>query len=80
MSTSVPTITFADTGITLPAGSDILAGRMADINDAFGGGVNQSLTTPQGQIAQSDSAIIEDKNANIAEIVNQVNPDYSSGR
>ncbi len=80
MFTSVPTITFADTGITLPAGSDILAGRMADINDAFGGGVNQSLTTPQGQIAQSDSAIIEDKNANIAEIVNQVNPDYSSGR
>ena len=80
MSTSVPTITFADTGITLPAGSDILAGRMADINDAFGGGVNQSLTTPQGQIAQCDSAIIEDKNANIAEIVNQVNPDYSSGR
>lgn len=80
MSTSVPKITFADTGITLPAGSDILTGRMADINDAFGGGVNQSLTTPQGQIAQSDSAIIEDKNANIAEIVNQVNPDYSSGR
>src|SRR5471030_1119718 len=80
MSTSVPTITFADTGITLPAGSDILAGRMADINDAFGGGVNQSLTTPEGQIARSDSAIIEDKNANIAEIVNQVNPDYSSGR
>ena len=33
---------------------------IADINAAFGGGVNPSLSTPQGQIASSDTAIIAD--------------------
>jgi hypothetical protein len=81
MTTSVPDITFADTGITLPAESDILAGRLADIDSAFGGGVQiTTLSTPQGQLAQSDAAIIGDKNAAIAEIVSMINPDYSSGR
>lgn len=81
MATSVPDITFADTGITLPAESDILAGRLADIDSAFGGGVQiTTLNTPQAQLAQSDAAIIGDKNAAIAEIVSMINPDYSSGR
>lgn len=80
MTTNVPQMQFTDQGVVLPDESDILAGRMADINAAFGGGVNQQLSSPQGQIAQSDSAIIGDKNAQIAEISNQVNPDYADGR
>jgi hypothetical protein len=80
MTTSVPKITFPSTGIVLPQETDILAGVQADINSAFGGGVNPNLVTPQGQIAQSETAIIGDKNNQIAEIVNQVNPDFSDGR
>ncbi|CNI67115.1 Uncharacterized homolog of phage Mu protein gp47 [Yersinia massiliensis] len=80
MTTNVPAIVFTDKGLTLPDETAILAGRMADINTAFGGGVNQQLSTPQGQIAQSDTAIIGDKNNQIALLVNQVNPDYASGR
>ncbi|WP_145536951.1 baseplate J/gp47 family protein [Yersinia alsatica] len=80
MTTNVPAIVFTDKGLTLPDEIAILAGRMADINTAFGGGVNQQLSTPQGQIAQSDTAIIGDKNNQIALMANQVNPDYSSGR
>jgi hypothetical protein len=78
--TNVPAIVFSETGITLPQEASILAGVQADMNTAFGGNMSLSLTAPQGQIAQSNTAIIGNKNDQIAEVVNQVNPDTSSGR
>lgn len=80
MTTNVPPIVFSPTGITLPNESAILAGELADMNTAFGGGMSTSLSSPQGQLAQSMAAIIGDKNAQIALIVNQVNPDTADGR
>ena len=79
MSTNVPSIVWLNGSPILPAELDILAGVQADINLAFGGGVNPSLQTPQGQIAQSETAIIGDKNNEIAYIANQVNPSMASG-
>jgi len=80
MSTSVPPIQFTLEGVVLPTDAAILAGVQSDINTAFGGGVNPSLSTPQGQIASSDAAIIADKNSAIAYVVNQVDPQYAEGR
>ncbi len=77
---NVPSIQFTPNGITLPTESDILAGVLADENAAFGGGMSTSLSSPQGQLAQSLTAIIGDKNGEIANIVNQVNPDTADGR
>lgn len=79
-STNVPAIAFASTGITLPAETDILDGVLADMDAAFGGGMSKTLTSPQGQLAQSLAAIVGDKNNEIAQIVNQVNPDTADGR
>ena len=79
MTTNVPQITWVNGSPVLPAETDILAGVQADINAAFGGGVNPSLQTPQGQIAQSETAIIGEKNNEIAYIANQVNPSMASG-
>ena len=79
MSTNVPAITWVNGSPVLPQETDILAGVQADINAAFGGGVNPGLTTPQGQIAQSETAIIGEKNNEIAYIANQVNPSMASG-
>ena len=79
MSTNVPVIEWVNGSPVIPAELDILAGVQADINAAFGGGVNPSLQTPQGQLAQSETAIIGDKNNQIAYIANQVNPSMSSG-
>lgn len=79
MATNVPALEFTENGVTVPAEADILNGVMADIDAAFGGGVNPSLTTPQGQLATSQTAIIGDKNDQIAHIANQVNPDYAEG-
>ena len=80
MSTNVPSIVWTPEGIILPTDAEILSGIQADINQSFGGGVNPSLSTPQGQIASSDAAIIADKNSAIAYIANKVDPLYAQGR
>lgn len=77
---SVPTIQFTPAGVVLPTESAILAGVQSDIDAAFGGGLNPALETPQGQLASSQTAIIGDKNNEVALIVNQVDPQYSDGR
>ena len=78
--TNVPSVVFGATGVVLPAEADVLTGVQSDINQAFGGGVNPALNTPQGQLSQSLTATIGDKNNQIAEVANQVNPDYADGR
>lgn len=81
MSTSsVPAIQWTATGLVIPAETDVLAGVQADINAAFGGGLNPALETPQGQLASSQTAVIGDKNSEIAYLTNQVDPQYASGR
>lgn len=79
MSTNVPAITWVNGSPVLPAEADILTGVQTDIDVAFGGGVNPSLQTPQGQLAQTETAIIGEKNNEIAYIANQVNPAFASG-
>lgn len=79
-SSAVPQIQFTPQGPIVPSDADILAGVQIDINYAFGGGVNPALNTPQGQIASSTAAIISDKDSEILEICNQVDPQYSTGR
>lgn len=77
---SVPKIQFTAAGVVIPAETDILAGVQADMNAAFGGGLNPALETPQGQLASSQTAVIGDKNNEVVTIVNQVDPQYSDGR
>lgn len=79
MATNVPPVEFTPDGLLVPQESEILAGVQADYNDAFGGNLNPALNTPQGQLASSTSAIVADANAQLAEFVNQVNPDTADG-
>lgn len=79
VTTNVPSITFQSTGIVLPEEADILTGVEADLNAAFGGNLSQSLSSPQGQLAQSLTAIIGDSNDTFAYIVNQIDPSNASG-
>lgn len=78
--TNVPTPTFGPTGFVLPSEADILAGVQQDMNDAFGGQLNPGLSTPQGQLATSTTAIIGDANALFLWFTQQVDPAYSEGR
>jgi hypothetical protein len=77
--TSVPEPTFGPNGFILPAQADILAGVEADIDTAFGGGLNFDQTTPQGQIAVSQTAVISDKNNQFLFLSQMFDPNYSEG-
>lgn len=78
--TSVPQPTFGPNGFVAPPEADILTGVQADIDGAFGGGLNPALSTPQGQLASSETAIIGDNYAMFIWYCNQVDPAFSSGR
>lgn len=78
--TNVPSPTFGAAGFVAPSESAILAGVQADINAAFGGNINPQLSTPQGQLAQSMTAIVGEANNQFLAIANGVDPAYAAGR
>jgi hypothetical protein len=79
-SSSVPAPTFGASGFIAPAESDILAGRIADLQKVFGGNLNPDLTTPQGQLATSDTAIIGAVMDMFLFYTSQVDPAFAQGR
>lgn len=80
MATNVPGPTFGERGFVAPTDEEVLAGVQADIDTAFGGGVNPALDTPQGQLATSMTAIIAETNNTFIRISNQVDPAFAEGR
>lgn len=79
-SSSVPAPTFGTGGFIAPLESDILAGRIADFQKVFGGNLNPDLTTPQGQLATSDTAIIGAVMDMFLFYTSQVDPAFAQGR
>jgi hypothetical protein len=77
--TNVPAPEFTPTGLVLPQEAAILAGIQQDYNAAFGGNLNPQLTTPQGQLCSSTTAIVANANTVFATFVNQVDPDTATG-
>ena len=78
--TNVPAPVLTDAGFTAPSEQDILAGVLADMNAALGGGASTALTAPQGQIALSETAILGDFLGAMLAVFNGVDPASSSGR
>lgn len=80
MTTNVPGVTFGSRGFVVPTDAAILAGMIADINAAFGGGLNPALETPQGQLATTLSAVLSATDQTFAYLTQQMDPAYNSGR
>lgn len=80
VATSVPPPSFTANGFIAPPESAVLAGVQADQQLAFGGNLNASPATPQGQLAASQTAIIGDCNATFLLYTNLVDPAKSFGR
>lgn len=80
MATSVPAPVFGPSGFIAPGEPEILAGVQADLNAAFGGSLNPAPSTPQGQLAAGFTTAIGEKNALFLQIVNGVDPAFSTGR
>lgn len=79
-STNVPQIVWTPTGFRAPAELDVLTGAQADINAAFGGDLNPALTSPQGQLASSEAAIVGNVNDLFLFMASQFDPAYAIGR
>ena len=79
-STNVPSIAFGPVGPVAPPESAVLTGTLADIVAAFGGVPSRTLTTPQGQIASSEAAMIGDLYAQIIYMMTQCDPAFAQGR
>ncbi|NTF54937.1 hypothetical protein G6L12_08525 [Agrobacterium rhizogenes] len=80
VSTNVPSVQWTDNGFTIPSAAEVLAGVTSDINSAFGGNLNPALNTPQGQLASSETAVIDMVNQTFLKYTQQVDPAYASGR
>lgn len=80
MSSNVPRASFSSEGLSIPAESAIKAGVWADLQAAFGGALNQSDATPQGQIATSLTAMLGAGNDLLLQYVNLIDPAFASGR
>jgi small basic protein len=77
---SVPFPSFGVNGFVAPDTDQVLAGVIADTDAAFGGNLNPALNTPQGQLASSLAAIIDDCFSQFMLLSNNVDPAYASGR
>jgi hypothetical protein len=85
--TNIPGVTFGATGFVSASSSTILAGVIADMQAAFGGGLNFTTTagqvvnsTPQGQWSSSLTATIVNTQNNFCFISNMFDPAYATGR
>lgn len=78
--TNVPSVTWTAAGFIIPSSTAVLDGVLADMNAAFGGALNLSLSTPQGQLASSEAAVVDYKNQTFLYYTQQVDPAYASGR
>lgn len=72
-------IEVTESGLVLPSEQVILEEMLDLIINSFGGNLNRNLDTPQGQLASSLTAIIANKNNQIAWLANQIHPDYADG-
>ncbi|MXV65925.1 hypothetical protein GS537_06810, partial [Saccharibacter sp. EH60] len=80
ITTNVPAPALTTAGFVGPSEQDILNGRLEDLNTALGGGANTSLSTPQGQIAISETAILGDFLSALLSLFNGIDPASASGR
>lgn len=81
--TNVPLPTFTDAGLVVPTEPAILAGVFEDWGAAFalqGKTLNTELTTPQGQLSQSQAYMLSQFNGALLSLIANVDPLTSSGR
>lgn len=80
MTTNVPAVSFTDNGPVAPTADQVLTGTKADINAAFSGGLNMDDSTPQGQLATSEAACLQDAIDAFVALFNGIDPAFASGR
>lgn len=80
MTTNVPFPTFTDQGFQAPSSESVFTGVMADLDQAFGGGLNLDPAEPQGQMGVSFAECVKFFMDLFVSFTQKVDPAYSSGR
>lgn len=75
----IPKPTVTDKGIIAPPSEEVLQGLWAMFVAAFGPDIAQVLNTPQGQIATSVTATLRDRDDQMVQLMNQIDPQYATG-
>lgn len=75
----IPKPTITDKGIIAPTSDEVLQGLWNVFIAAFGTDINQSLNTPQGQLSTSLTATLRDRDDQMIQLMNQVDPQYATG-
>ncbi|MGH7224674.1 MAG: baseplate J/gp47 family protein, partial [Gemmataceae bacterium] len=78
--TNVPSIQWGTAGPVSPSGPAILAGVQQDYNAAFSVTFDWNGSTPQGQLAASEAAIISNVFQVVVYYATQTDPSYAQGR
>ena len=76
---TVPTIQITDAGILAPSSQEVIEGLWDMMKGAFGSDLNTSMATPQGQLVTSLAAMITDRDNQLIQMMNMVDPRYSEG-
>jgi hypothetical protein len=75
----IPKPTVTDKGIIAPPSEEVLQGLWAMFVAAFGPDIAQVLNTPQGQMSTSLTASFRDRDDQMVQLMNQIDPQYSTG-
>lgn len=76
---TVPSIEITEQGVIAPPTSEVVSGFWDIFINAFGGDLNTAISTPQGQFVTSLSAMTQDERNQIIELMNMIDPRYSTG-
>lgn len=77
MTIPIPTVT--EKGIIAPTTDEVINGLWRMFVSAFGIDLNQTMNTPQGQLTTSLSASLRNRDDLLIQLMNQVDPQYSTG-
>lgn len=80
MVNSVPRPSFTAQGFVAPPVSSVLVGAFQDVDAAMGGGLNPNLDTPQGQLATSFAAAVNNAYSDFTFLTQMFDPRYAFGR
>lgn len=75
----IPKPTVTDKGIIAPSSEEVLQGLWTMFITAFGSDIAQVLNTPQGQISTSLTASFRDRDDQMIQLMNQLDPQYATG-
>lgn len=76
---SIPRATITNTGVSVPTTDEVKNALFQLFESLLGSDMSKTETSPQGQLIVSLTAVLQDRDAQLVNFVNQTDPQYSTG-